>query len=282
MKAEFYFDNRRYTCSLVQVDFVKELKIKNHQGFVLAVKQGQKIGLLGKTRQDAKKIDVSKPHFYNLIKAAMNALELESKNELILDRNRTIADAEAMIQQQGREIRVLNEQIRTLTDRVEELVVLQQQLPMQLIENEIIETEISQGLSQGIDRLSAAPELVMQLVEHQTRETDISQAIDQQFSEEAEDLLKQETDNKSEQTELLVVPDYRLAFQGIDDGLLESESELDVEVESADTSDEIVDLEVVDSEEEGEDRIELEVRSGDSQIKQLPKRASNRKMRKKS
>ncbi|NJK66032.1 MAG: hypothetical protein HC941_05405 [Microcoleus sp. SU_5_3] len=282
MKAEFYFDNRRYTCSLVQVDFVKELKIKNHQGFVLAVKQGQKIGLLGKTRQDAKKIDVSKPHFYNLIKAAMNALELESKNELILDRNRTIADAEAMIQQQGREIRVLNEQIRTLTDRVEELVVLQQKLPMQLIENEIIETEISQGLSQGIDRLSAAPELVMQLVEHQTRETDISQAIDQQFSEEAEDLLKQETDNKSEQTELLVVPDYRLAFQGIDDGLLESESELDVEVESADTSDEIVDLEVVDSEEEGEDRIELEVRSGDSQIKQLPKRASNRKMRKKS
>jgi hypothetical protein len=275
MKAEFYFDNRRYTCSLVQVDFVKELKIKNHQGFVLAVKQGQKIGLLGKTRQDAKKIDVSKPHFYNLIKAAMSALELESKNELILDRNRTIADAENTIQQQGREIRVLNEQIRTLTDRVEELLALQQQLPMQLIENEIIEN----GISQGIDRLSAEPELVMQLVEHQTRKTDISQGIDERFSEEKEDLLGQKTDNKSEETELshetelLAIPDYQLTVQGIDDGLLESEIEIDVEEEIADISDKIVDLEVGESE---------EVRSGDSKIKRLPKRASNRKMRKKS
>ena len=274
MKAEFYFDNRRYTCSLVQVDFVKELKIKNHQGFVLAVKQGQKIGLLGKTRQDAKKIDVSKPHFYNLIKAAMNALELESKNELILDRNRTIADAENMIQQQGREIRVLNEQIRTLTDRLEELLALQQQLPMQLIENEIRENAISQG----IDRLSAEPELVMQLVEHQTTETDISQGIDK-FSEEEEDLLTQETDNKSEETEIsheteqLVVPHSQLAVQGIDDELVESESEVDVEIESVEINDEIVDLEVVESEED---------RSDDSKIKRLPKRASNRKMRKKS
>ena len=274
MKAEFYFDNRRYTCSLVQVDFVKELKIKNHQGFVLAVKQGQKIGLLGKTRQDAKKIDVSKPHFYNLIKAAMSALELESKNELILDRNRTIADAENMIQQQGREIRVLNEQIRTLTDRLEELLALQQQLPMQLIENEIRENAISQG----IDRLSAEPELVMQLVEHQTTETDISQGIDK-FSEEEEDLLTQETDNKSEETEIsheteqLVVPHSQLAVQGIDDELVESESEVDVEIESVEINDEIVDLEVVESEED---------RSDDSKIKRLPKRASNRKMRKKS
>lgn len=249
MKAEFYFDNRRYTCSLVQVDFVKELKIKNHQGFVLAVKQGQKIGLLGKTRQDAKKIDVSKPHFYNLIKAAMSALELESKNELILDRNRTLANAENMIQQQGREIRVLNEQIRTLTDRLEELLALKQQLPMQLIENEIIENGISQG-------------------------------IDEQFSEEAEDLLEQETDNKREETEisheaeLLAVPHSQLAVHGIDDELVEElESEVDVEIESADINDEIVVLEVGESEED---------RSGDSKIKRSPKTASNRKMRNKS
>jgi hypothetical protein len=154
MKAEFYFDHRRYTCSLVQVDFLKELKIKNHQGFVLAVKQGQKIGLLGKTRQDAQKIDVSQPHFYNLIKAAMNALDLESKNELILDRNRTIADAENMIQQQGREIRVLNEQIRTLTDRLEQLLASQRELPVQLIENSSLESEIPENLEVKISEIS--------------------------------------------------------------------------------------------------------------------------------
>jgi hypothetical protein len=279
MKAEFYFDNRRYTCSLVQVDFVKELKIKNHQGFVLAVKQGQKIGLLGKTRQDAKKIDVSKPHFYNLIKAAMNALELESKNELILDRNRTIADAENTIQQQGREIRVLNEQIRTLTDQLEELLALQQQLPMQLIENEIIEN----GISQGIDRLSAEPELVMQRVENPIA-TDISQEIEQ-VAEEEQDLLEPETHNRSEEIEIsheieqLSVSDSQLVVQEIDDGLVKSESDVDVEVESADLSEEIVELEVGES---AENSRELEVRSANSQIKQLPKRSSNRKMRKKS
>lgn len=146
MKAEFYFDHRIYICSLVQVDFVKELKIKNPQGFVLAVKQGQKIGLLGKNRHNAKKVDVSQSHFYNLIKAAMNALELQTRNDLILERDRMIADGEEKIQQQDREIRVLNEQLRILAERVEHLLASQQQLPMQLVDNQIIENEVSQEL----------------------------------------------------------------------------------------------------------------------------------------
>lgn len=139
MKAEFYYDRYRYTCSLVQMNFTQELKIKNHQGFVLAVKQGAKMGILGKTRQSAKKVDVSKSHFYNVIKAAMNALELEASNELILEKNRTIYEAEEKIQEQDREIRVLNEQLRILTERVEQLSAEKQQL-----DNETIETEISQ------------------------------------------------------------------------------------------------------------------------------------------
>jgi hypothetical protein len=248
MKAEFYFDNRRYTCSLVQLDFVKELKIKNHQGFVLAIKQGQKIGLLGKTRQDAKKIDVSKPHFYNLIKAAMSALELESKNELILDRNRTIADAEEMIQQQGREIRVLNEQIRTLTDRLEELLALQQQLPMQLTDNQIIESEVSQELD---DCSVSQADLSTPETENEIRETEISQNIEQ------------------------------LAVQPIENQPLESEIEevQEVEISGINNEDEIVDSVL---EEPEENQIEVTVKVGDRQIKQLPKRASNRRMRKKS
>lgn len=248
MKAEFYFDNRRYTCSLVQLDFVKELKIKNHQGFVLAIKQGQKIGLLGKTRQDAKKIDVSKPHFYNLIKAATNALELESKNELILDRNRTIADSEEMIQQQGREIRVLNEQIRTLTDRLEELLALQQQLPMQLTDNQIIESEVSQELD---DCSVSQADLSTPETENEIRETEISQNIEQ------------------------------LAVQPIENQPLESEIEevQEVEISGINNEDEIVDSVL---EEPEENQIEVTVQVGDRQIKQLPKRASNRRMRKKS
>jgi single-stranded-DNA-specific exonuclease len=47
MKAEFYYDKRRYTCIFSQEDSLKELRIRNYQGLVLAVKQGQTIGLLG-------------------------------------------------------------------------------------------------------------------------------------------------------------------------------------------------------------------------------------------
>jgi hypothetical protein len=143
MKAEFYYDRYRYTCSLVQMNFTQELKIKNHQGFVLAVKQGSKMGILGKTRETAKKVDVSQSHFYNVIKAAMNALELEARDELILEKNRTLAEAEAKIQQQDREIRVLNEQLKILREKVEQLSAQNQELAMQMIDEEIRENELS-------------------------------------------------------------------------------------------------------------------------------------------
>lgn len=169
MKAEFYYDCHRYICSLVQVDFVKELKIKNHQGFVLAVKQGEKIGLLGKSRHNAKQVDVSKPHFYNVIKAAMSALELETKNEVILERNRTIAEGETMIQQQNREIRILNEQLRIQATQIEYLSRENQQLSVQLVENKIRETQISQEIEE---------DLAVQ-IEDWVGEAEISEAMDE-------------------------------------------------------------------------------------------------------
>ncbi|XZO00984.1 MAG: hypothetical protein ACM65L_21120 [Microcoleus sp.] len=144
MKAEFYYDRYRYTCSLVQMNFTQELKIKNHQGFVLAVKQGSKMGILGKTRETAKKVDVSQSHFYNVIKAAMNALELEARDELILEKNRTLAEAEAKIQEQDREIRVLNEQLRILREELDQLSAQNQELAMQMIDEEIMESELIQ------------------------------------------------------------------------------------------------------------------------------------------
>lgn len=236
MKAEFYFDCHKYICSLVQVDFVKELKIKNHQGFVLAVKQGEKIGLLGKSRHNAKQVDVSKSHFYNVIKAAMSALELETKNEVILDRNRTIADAEELIQQQNREIRILNEQIRMLADRVEQLSMEKQHLSMQLVEKEIRDPQISQAIEE---------DLAVQ-IEDGVGEAEISEEIDE-----------------------LPILDSGLGVH-----LRENQQDLEVSEEAEEISGgavEIVDLEVVE-------KVEV---PAESEIKHLPKRGSQRKMRKK-
>ncbi|MGB3268081.1 MAG: hypothetical protein WBA89_29530 [Microcoleus sp.] len=212
MKAEFYYDCHKYICSLVQVDFVKELKIKNHQGFVLAVKQGEKIGLLGKSRHNAKQIDVSKPHFYNVIKAAMSALELETRNEMILERNRTIADGEDTIQQQNREIRLLNEQLRIQATKIEQLSRENQQLSAQLVEKKIRETEINLASQENLAQVG---------IEEVSGEAEISQEID----------------------------DLPIIDAGLEVHLIENQQDLE-EVEIAETISEggveVVDLEVVE------------------------------------
>jgi single-stranded-DNA-specific exonuclease len=71
--VKFDFQGRTYACSLSKS--LKELRIKNEQGNILAVSQGEKIGLLGISRENARPIDVTQPRFYYLIKAALQALE---------------------------------------------------------------------------------------------------------------------------------------------------------------------------------------------------------------
>jgi len=246
MKAEFYFDHRTYICSLVQVDFVKELKIKNYQGFVLAIKQGQKIGLLGKTRHNAKKIDVSQSHFYNLIKAAMNALELQTRNDLILERDRTIADGEEKIQQQNREIRVLNEQLRIVAEKVEHLSAEKQQLAMQIRDYEIRESAVSQEIE---DYLGLETDLSTEEIENEMGETEINQNIEQ------------------------------LAAQLIDDRSHSEFEELaDAEISGINDEAAIVNFEL----EGAESYMEVKVQAGDRQTKRSPKTASNTRINNKS
>jgi single-stranded-DNA-specific exonuclease len=74
-KAEFYYNERRYTCNLVES--LNELRIRNSEGKVLAIQKGQRTGLLGVRREDAKLVDVTKPPYYQLIKAATRALETQ-------------------------------------------------------------------------------------------------------------------------------------------------------------------------------------------------------------
>jgi single-stranded-DNA-specific exonuclease len=72
-KAQFTYKNRHYYCSLWES--LNELRIKNDQGKVLAVKKGSKIGLLGTNRENATEVDVTKPPYYPLIKTAKKVLD---------------------------------------------------------------------------------------------------------------------------------------------------------------------------------------------------------------
>ncbi|MGH2414515.1 MAG: single-stranded-DNA-specific exonuclease RecJ, partial [Microcystaceae cyanobacterium] len=71
-KASFEYQERFYFCSFWES--LNELRIKNDRGKVLAVSRGQKIGLLGTNRETAKEVDITQPPYYQLIKAALEAL----------------------------------------------------------------------------------------------------------------------------------------------------------------------------------------------------------------
>ncbi len=75
-KAIFNYQGRTYACSLSSS--INELRIRNKQGKVLAVCPGSKEGLLGTTRDNAQKIDVTKPPFEQLVKIALGTLREKS------------------------------------------------------------------------------------------------------------------------------------------------------------------------------------------------------------
>lgn len=70
-KAVFTHSGRIYVCSKT----IKELRIRNDRGNVLAVTQGDRTGLLGKSRDEAKKVNVTKEPYFQLIKAALKAIK---------------------------------------------------------------------------------------------------------------------------------------------------------------------------------------------------------------
>lgn len=72
-KGKFNYQGRVYFCNLWQS--LDELRIKNDQGKVLAIKKGDRYGLLGTSRENAKKIDVTKPPYFQLIKTAIAVLK---------------------------------------------------------------------------------------------------------------------------------------------------------------------------------------------------------------
>jgi single-stranded-DNA-specific exonuclease len=72
-KAVFNYQGRTYACSWWLS--LNELRIRNEQGNVLAVEPGNTTGLLGTTRDNARKVDLTQPYFQELIQVAKGALE---------------------------------------------------------------------------------------------------------------------------------------------------------------------------------------------------------------
>jgi single-stranded-DNA-specific exonuclease len=74
VKAEFYYNQRRYICGIFASSSTAELRIKNDQGQILAIAQGDSTGFLGTKRENAQQVDITRSHFHQLVIAAYTAL----------------------------------------------------------------------------------------------------------------------------------------------------------------------------------------------------------------
>lgn len=72
-QTEFRFSDRVYHCTMLDQ---KELRIQNAKGDILVIQKGQKIGTLGRIDQTSQEVDVSQAPYYDLVKAAVNALAI--------------------------------------------------------------------------------------------------------------------------------------------------------------------------------------------------------------
>ena len=90
-KAEFYYNKRQYTGSIHPIAHTQELRIRNSSGQILAIQPQQRQGFLGKRRQESEAIDVSQPKYFNLIQAALWALELSQKRQILAEKDQHIA-----------------------------------------------------------------------------------------------------------------------------------------------------------------------------------------------
>jgi single-stranded-DNA-specific exonuclease len=108
-KVEFYYNARQYLCSISQVGESKELRIRNPEGQVLAIQPQQKRGLIGTRREDAQEVDISQPYYFNLIRAALNSLELIEQEQKIQEKEWLIAEKEQQIEQLNQQLRAASQ-----------------------------------------------------------------------------------------------------------------------------------------------------------------------------
>ncbi len=93
----FTFSRRRYQCSILPHDTSRELHIHNAEGGVLVIRPKHKVGQLVRQTGEAQTVDLTHPFYADLMHAALNALQLAEKDDLLKKKDRLIAEQSAHI-----------------------------------------------------------------------------------------------------------------------------------------------------------------------------------------
>jgi single-stranded-DNA-specific exonuclease len=76
--VDFSWNDRDYMCQMIDRAEVRELRIRNSKGEILAIQKGQRVGTLGKRFQPLRQVDVTQEPYFGLVKQAAIAWETRS------------------------------------------------------------------------------------------------------------------------------------------------------------------------------------------------------------
>ncbi|WP_309224463.1 single-stranded-DNA-specific exonuclease RecJ [Halomicronema sp. CCY15110] len=106
-QAEFYYSHRCYQVRTVQTGHSRQLEIQNPESQVFVVSLPDRQGYLCVPGATAKPVDLSEPHYFNLLRAGLDALEIRQQTHLLLEKDELLADKDQHIATLTRQIELL-------------------------------------------------------------------------------------------------------------------------------------------------------------------------------
>jgi single-stranded-DNA-specific exonuclease RecJ len=166
--AEFFYGKRRYTSTVNWQDTARPLTIQNAEGHVLTVKLAERQGLLTCPGQPPQPVDLSEPHYFNLLRAGLNALDLKHKTRLLMKQDELLAEKDRQIEMLSQQVRLLEGKISQLSsEKQQKFQALQTDLTQQETAIQDQEAQIAQLQTQISRRQAPDP----QAIQRQVRET---------------------------------------------------------------------------------------------------------------
>ena len=109
--VDFHYSKRRYWAAIDSQNGTRQLTIGNPEGQLLVVSLSERQGFLYIPGTDPKPVDVSEAHYFNLVRAGLNAVELQQMGRLLLEKDELLADKDAQIQTLSRQVALLEQQL---------------------------------------------------------------------------------------------------------------------------------------------------------------------------
>lgn len=109
--VDFHYSKRRYWAAIDGHNGTRKLTIGNPEGQLLVVSLSERRGFLCLPGAAPKPVDVSEAHYFNLLRAGLNAVELQQMGRLLLEKDELLADKDAQIQTLSRQVALLEQQL---------------------------------------------------------------------------------------------------------------------------------------------------------------------------